>query len=281
MASSSSSSCINKFKPFSPLPSHYQIVAPSTALYLTCTSANSKQQSQRLEVTTSVAFNPSGNYEMSLFDDEDVESVRNKFVVFRYGKRSGVNYKPMNYDAPRVSPPEAPKVDRFEVVIDNDVVKQLDISPFQKATGLNDFPIPSSAELKEFLERTIGFTINFERESDHDSRELSEYPEIRLWFVRLDATYPWLPVTLDWRGGELARYAAMLVPHQMSMRMGVVFNPEALELFVMNKVFVVYSYLKQNKVPKPRLKTAHMAKMLGFGIGDELFDLIDQQRLAP
>ncbi|CAM8923436.1 unnamed protein product [Rhodiola kirilowii] len=255
MASSSSSSCINKFKPFSPLPSHYQIVAPSTALYLTCTSANSKQQSQRLEVTTSVAFNPSGNYEMSLFDDED--------------------------DAPRVSPPEAPKVDRFEVVIDNDVVKQLDISPFQKATGLNDFPIPSSAELKEFLERTIGFTINFERESDHDSRELSEYPEIRLWFVRLDATYPWLPVTLDWRGGELARYAAMLVPHQMSMRMGVVFNPEALELFVMNKVFVVYSYLKQNKVPKPRLKTAHMAKMLGFGIGDELFDLIDQQRLAP
>lgn len=63
------------------------------------------------------------------------------------------------------------------------------------------------------------------------------------------------------------------------MRMGVVFNPEALELFIMKKVFIVYSWLKQNGVPKPRLKTSDMARMLGFGIGDELFDLIDKQPL--
>ena len=61
----------------------------------------------------------------------------------------------------------------------------------------------------------------------------------------------------------------------MSLRMGVVFNPAALELFVMNKVFVVYPWLKRHGVPKPRLKTSDMARMLGFGIGDELFDLID------
>ena len=71
------------------------------------------------------------------------------------------------------------------------------------------------AEPKEFLERTIGFTINYTRDDPHDPRELSEFPDIRLWFVRLDATYPWLPVLLDWRAGELARYAAMLVPHQV------------------------------------------------------------------
>ena len=63
---------------------------------------------------------------------------------------------------------------------------------------------------------------------------------------------------------------------QMSMRHGVVFNPEALELFGMNKVFIVYSWLKQQNHAKPRLKTADMAKMLGFGIGDELFDLIEK-----
>lgn len=63
----------------------------------------------------------------------------------------------------------------------------------------------------------------------------------------------------------------------MSMQKGVVFNPEALELFVMNKVFVVYSWLKQHDVPLPRLKTKDMARMLGFGIGDELFDLMDKQ----
>jgi hypothetical protein len=75
-----------------------------------------------------------------------------------------------------------------------------------------------AAEPKEFLERTIGFTINYTREDPSDPRELSEFPDIRLWFVRLDTTYPWLPVLLDWRAGELARYAAMLVPHQVSVR---------------------------------------------------------------
>ena len=69
---------------------------------------------------------------------------------------------------------------------------------------------------------------------------------------------------------------------QMSMRMGVVFNPEALELFIMNKAFIVYSWLKQQGIsmPKARLKTSDMARMLGFGIGDELFDLIDQHPLT-
>lgn len=62
----------------------------------------------------------------------------------------------------------------------------------------------------------------------------------------------------------------------MSMRMGVVFNPEALELFVMKKVFIAYSWLKQHDISKPRLKAKDMARMLGFGIGDELFDLIDK-----
>lgn len=62
---------------------------------------------------------------------------------------------------------------------------------------------------------------------------------------------------------------------QMSARFGVVFNPEALELFTMNKVFIVYSWLRQHKIAKPELKTKDMARMLGFGIGDELFELID------
>jgi hypothetical protein len=66
------------------------------------------------------------------------------------------------------------------------------------------------------LDRTVGFTIIYEREDPYDTRELSEFPDIRLWFVRLDASYPWFPVVLDWRAGELARYAAMLAPHQVT-----------------------------------------------------------------
>ncbi|KAI4377185.1 hypothetical protein MLD38_014857 [Melastoma candidum] len=206
---------------------------------------------RRMEVSTSVAFNPSGNFDLSLLEEEE-------------------------QDSPNVTPPMPPSDGRYEVVIDNDAILRLDLSPFQLVTGITS---ASSVDPKVYLERTIGFTINYTREDPRDPRELSEFPEIRLWFVRLDASYPWLPLLLDWRAGELARYAAMLVPHQMNMKMGIVFNPEALELFVMNKVMVSYAWLKVNGVPKPRIKPSDMARMLGFAIGDELFNLIDTHPL--
>ena len=48
----------------------------------------------------------------------------------------------------------------------------------------------------------------------------------------------------------------------------------------MKKVFAVETWLKQQNHPKPRLKTADMARMLGFGVGDELFDLIERSTLS-
>uniref|UniRef100_A0A0F7H130 Chlororespiratory reduction 6 n=1 Tax=Erodium texanum TaxID=28960 RepID=A0A0F7H130_EROTE len=238
-------------KPFLPLSSlsPWTSCKPISLDALSSSCKFSSSHSTRLQglVPVSVAFNPSGNYDLPLFEDED---------------------------SPKVDPPLPPTEGRFDVVIDNDVIRGLDLSPFQSSTGMAS---PLSVEPREFLERTIGFTINYTKEDPYDMRELSEFPDIRLWFVRLDSVYPWLPVLLDWRAGELARYAAMLVPHQMSARMGVVFNPEALELFVMKKVFIVYSWLKENNIAKPRLKTCDMARMLGFGIGDELFDLVDNK----
>ncbi len=118
----------------------------------------------------------------------------------------------------------------------------------------------------------IQFEIDFPREPT-DPRELSEIPEIRLWFIRLDALYPWLPYLLDWESGELGRYAAMLVPHQFSPKDGIRYNPEALEIFVMQKIFVVANWLQaQGNSQTTRLK--FMTQMLGYELDDGLFDLL-------
>ena len=132
-------------------------------------------------------------------------------------------------------------------------------------------PLLASGELRDSSLR-LKFDIDFPREPT-DPRELSEIPEVRLWFIRLDAEYPWLPLMLDWEAGELARYTAMLVPHQFSPKDGIRYNPEALEIFVMNKIFVISSWLQQQGVTQfTRLK--FMTQTLGYEIDDGLFTLL-------
>ncbi|XP_039021572.1 protein CHLORORESPIRATORY REDUCTION 6, chloroplastic-like, partial [Hibiscus syriacus] len=87
---------------------------------------------QRGLLAPSVSFNPSGNFDLSFYGDAD--------------------------DSTQVEPPMPPSEGRIEVIIDNDVISRLDLSPFQNATGITS---PLSAEPKEYLEKTIGFTINY------------------------------------------------------------------------------------------------------------------------
>jgi hypothetical protein len=119
----------------------------------------------------------------------------------------------------------------------------------------------------------LQFAIDFEREAG-DPRELSEIPEVRLWFIRLDAQYPWLLYFLDWKAGELARYVAMLVPHQFHPQDGVQFNPEALEIFVMQRVFGLMNWLKTQGI-EGRSSVKAMTQMLGYELEDGFFDLLE------
>ena len=122
------------------------------------------------------------------------------------------------------------------------------------------------------LEQSVSFDIQYPREPD-DHRELSEVPEIRLWFVRLDTMYPWFPFLLDAQEGELARYSAMLVPHQFNRVEGIQYNPEALEIFVMNKLFVLSDWLQtQGLYSQFRLQS--LAQLFGYDIDDSFFAMI-------
>jgi hypothetical protein len=121
-------------------------------------------------------------------------------------------------------------------------------------------------------EQQLHFEIDYPREPE-DPRELSEIPEVRLWFIRLDARYPWLPFLLDWKAGEFARYTAMLVPHQFSRAEGIQYNPEALEIFVMQKVFILTEWLQHLGIPS-KFRLTSMAQTLGYELDDAFFDLI-------
>ncbi len=73
----------------------------------------------------------------------------------------------------------------------------------------------------------------------------------------------------------------MLVPHQFSPIDGIKYNPEALEIFVMRKVFTLDAWLDEKGidgrssdggVSRTRLK--FMTQMLGYELDDALFNLL-------
>ncbi|MFO0138761.1 MAG: CRR6 family NdhI maturation factor, partial [Cyanobacteriota bacterium] len=72
-----------------------------------------------------------------------------------------------------------------------------------------------------------------------DPRELSEIPEVRLWCLRADALYPWLPLVLERSQGTLTRHVAMLLPHSFSRTEGIRFAPDSLELWISHRLFLL------------------------------------------
>jgi hypothetical protein len=155
------------------------------------------------------------------------------------------------------------------IKINQNHINQLDLFPVE-------IVIEELAKRQEILtlEQQLVFKIDYPTE-ETDPRELSEIPEIRLWFIALDTRYPWLPFCLNWRDGELARYTAMLVPHTFNRTEGIQYNSEALDIFVMGKTFTLYRWLKQQNVKgNSRLKA--MAQVFGYDLEDSFFDLLSK-----
>lgn len=153
------------------------------------------------------------------------------------------------------------------IALNAESINNLDLAPVSRIVDnmLQDGAIAT-------YEQQLSFDIDYPQEPG-DPRELPEIPEVRMWFIRLDSRYPWLPFLLDWKAGELARYTAMLVPHQFSSKEGIQFNLEALEIFLMHKLFVLSDWLPQYSIAsQSRLKS--MAQMLGYELEDALFAML-------
>lgn len=152
------------------------------------------------------------------------------------------------------------------ITLDQTCIETLDLSPVHSVVEQWRAGGAIAAQSPQ-----VQFDIQFSSEPN-DPRELSEIPEVRLWFVRLDAYYPWFSYLLDWEK-ELTRYTAMLVPHQFSPTEGIQFNPEALELFVMGKVFTILNWLHSQGINSPN-KVKFMIQILGYDLDDGFFDLL-------
>jgi len=151
-----------------------------------------------------------------------------------------------------------------QISLSREVIERLDLSPVKAVLVPGQVP---PADL------VVQFLIDYPRDPS-DPRELSEVPEVRLWFIRLDAHYPWLPLFLDWQA-ELARYVAMLVPHQFSPQDGIQFNPEALDIFIMGKIFYLHHWL-HSQGQERQGKLQQMAEVLGYQLDPQLFQLLAQ-----
>jgi hypothetical protein len=154
------------------------------------------------------------------------------------------------------------------IALSSDCIDNLDLSPAEAVIEnlLREGAIAAS-------EQQLRFDIDYVQEPE-DPRELSEIPEVRLWFIRLDAHYPWLPFLLDWKAGELARYTAMLVPHQFNRKEGIQYNPEALEIFLMQKLFILSDWMRLTLDIPSESRLQSMAKMLGYDLDNSLFELL-------
>jgi hypothetical protein len=154
------------------------------------------------------------------------------------------------------------------VSIGDRAILNLDLSPI--VTEIDRWLVTTPQQFNLDLKLSIDYP-----QDPQDPRELSEIPEIRLWFIRLDARYPYLPLILDWQAGELARYVAMLVPHQFSRKDGIQYNPEALEIWVMQRIFLLTDWLESQQV-EDRSRLKFMTQMLGYELDDGLFELLER-----
>ncbi len=155
------------------------------------------------------------------------------------------------------------------VIIDAEAIRTLNL---QALSAWMNRPLQGLLDAGAVLE------LNYEwpRQAD-DPRELSECPEPRLWALRADARYPWMPLVLERTGGSLAQHVAMLVPHDFSPSEGIRFDPQALELWITHRLMLLNDLGSSSDVAGgQRGNLSLMAASLGFELDGGFWELLDR-----
>ena len=133
------------------------------------------------------------------------------------------------------------------VQINAAMIRRLDLSPLQ---------VWSSRPLAELL-------------------ELAECPEPRLWALRADARFPWLPLLLERDRGSLIRHVAMVVPHSFSRSEGLRFEPQALELWITHRMMQLDDLCSSTLGRSMRGNLSQMAAALGYELDENFWNLLN------
>ena len=154
------------------------------------------------------------------------------------------------------------------VVIDAVAIQTLDLRP------MNPW---MERPLTDLLSDGAGLELQYKWPRDaEDPRELSECPEPRLWALRADAVYPWLPLVLERSGGSLIQHVAMVVPHNFSPSEGIRFVPQALELWITHR-FMLLDHLGEQLAQSQRGNLLQMAATIGYEVDPAFWTLLDQR----
>ena len=141
------------------------------------------------------------------------------------------------------------------VTVSTAEIQALDLAPLAPLTAL---------PLAEVLPLAGQLTLNLQWQTPPDDpRELSEIPEVRLWSLRADAEWPWLPLLLERSSGILARHVAMLLPHRFSRTEGLQFAPDSLELWISHRLFLLDALARGGGL-ECRQGLGQMAAVLGY-----------------
>jgi len=152
------------------------------------------------------------------------------------------------------------------VVVSADQVRQLDLSVLKPWLELDP---------AELLARSDQLSLSFVwPQAQEDPRELSEIAELRLWSLRADAHYPWMPLLLERSSGQLCRHVAMQLPHSFSRSEGIRFAPASLELWITHRLFVLEAWGRSQGIACRGQLTA-MATVLGYELDPHFWMALD------